>query len=150
LLSLMNETERAQAAIAEARQNVTAVSDAAMRARAAQFVDVAQGVVLRSTDPAKSRALLDQAIAFLTSRNDHHFAPDAYPERCRRTRSCWSMSSCPGQWLSSAYREIARTWSKSRPTPIPSAPPQIISATCCSGTPRWRQFRQRRLTFIKS
>jgi CHAT domain-containing protein/predicted negative regulator of RcsB-dependent stress response len=83
LLMLMNETARAEAAIRAARESIAAVRDPALRTRAEQFVDVAESIVLRPSNPARSRALLDQSVAFLTTRNDHYFAPDVYLQRGR-------------------------------------------------------------------
>jgi CHAT domain-containing protein len=83
LLMNMKDVPRAASAIRDARTNVAAIVDPAVRARVSAVVDVAESIVVRESDPSRSRALLDRAYNFLSSRNEHAFLPDLYLQRGR-------------------------------------------------------------------
>ncbi len=83
LLAMMDDPAAAQAAASAARGYLAAVPDAAMRTRAAVFVDIAEGVAVRATDLRRSKALFDGSLAFLGSRSDHRLLPDVYLQRGR-------------------------------------------------------------------
>ena len=83
LLMSLGDVPRASAAIRDARENVAAIVDPAMRMRVEAVVDIAESIVARESDSARSRALLDRACNFLVSRSDHFLLPDVYLQRGR-------------------------------------------------------------------
>src|SRR5207247_316363 len=83
LLTSLNDVPAATAAIRAARESVGKVADRGLRARAAAVVDIAESIVTRPTDIRRSKALLDNVVAFFLSRGDHQFLPDVYLQRGR-------------------------------------------------------------------
>jgi len=83
LLAALDDLPAAAAAVRAARQNVAAVPDDALRARAAVAVDIAESIAVRRSDARRSKALLDQAAGFFVSRGDRQFLPDVYLQRGR-------------------------------------------------------------------
>jgi CHAT domain-containing protein len=83
LLGAMGDAGAARASLQEARAAAGRIADASLRERALSNVDLAAADVQRPSDPKGSLALVDHAIDFFNSHNEHAPLPDALLQRGR-------------------------------------------------------------------
>lgn len=82
-----NEFDEGVADLAEARQIIATVGDSGLRTRLAAECDVAEGVLVRRRDPARSVTLLSSALKFFEASGTRLFVPDCLLQRGRSYRA---------------------------------------------------------------